>query len=112
LDMVGTKDPVFPREYFSQLYAGFVMDIVWAYAAELGYGNHFQNRQGTSINDDHYFVNTIANIPSIDIIHLDRESTNSSFFEHWHTTADNLESIDKSTLKMVGHTVLTAVYNE
>ena len=112
LDMVGTKNPVFPREYFSQEYAGFVMDLVWGYAAELGYKKYFVNHQGGATTDDHYFVNTIAKIPSIDIIHLDRKTTNGSFFEHWHTTNDNIESIDRSTLKMVGHVVMTVVYNE
>ena len=112
LDMVGTKNPIFPREYFSQLYAPSVMDMVWNYASDIGYGDYFVNRQGPSINDDHYFVNTIANIPSIDIIHLDRGSANSSFFDHWHTSTDNMENIDKSSLKMVGHVVMTVVYNE
>lgn len=112
LDMVGTQNPVFPREYFSQQHAGFVMDIVWGYAEDLGYNEYFVNRQGSPINDDHYFVNTIAKIPSIDIIHLDRDTSNQSFFEHWHTINDNMENIDKSTLKMVGHVVMTVVYNE
>ena len=112
LDMVGVKNPIFPREYFSQQYAGFVMDIVWGYADDLGYGDYFVNHQGGATTDDHYFVNTIANIPSIDIIHLDRSTSNNSFFEHWHTSDDNLESIDKSTLKMVGNVVMTVVYNE
>jgi len=112
LDMVGVKNPVFPREYFSQQYASFVMDLVWNYAHDLGYNDYFVNRQGGATTDDHYFVNTIAKIPSIDIIHLDRETNNGAFFEHWHTTNDNMESIDKTTLKMVGHVVMTVVYNE
>lgn len=112
LDMVGGKNPIFPREIISQQYAGFVMDLIWNYAADLGYSDYFVNQQGSYITDDHYFVNTIANIPSIDIIHLDRESSNQSFFEHWHTVNDNLDNINKSTLKMVGNVVMTAVYNE
>ncbi len=112
LDMVGVKNPIFPREYFSQQYASFAMDLVWNYAHDLGYDDYFVNRQGGATTDDHYFVNTIAKIPSIDIIHLDRETTNGSFFEHWHTTNDNLENIDKTTLKMVGHVLMTVVYNE
>lgn len=112
LDMVGGKNPIFPREIISQQYAGFVMDLIWDYASDLGYSDYFVNQQGSYITDDHYFVNTIANIPTIDIIHLDRESSNLSFFEHWHTVNDNLENIDKSTLKMVGNVVMTAVYNE
>jgi Zn-dependent M28 family amino/carboxypeptidase len=112
LDMVGAKNPVFPREIISQQYADFVLEKVWNYAADLGYSDYFVNQQGSYITDDHYFVNTIANIPSIDIIHLDQETSNQSFFEHWHTSHDNLDNIEKSSLKMVGHLVMTVVYNE
>ncbi|PLX04877.1 MAG: glutamine cyclotransferase [Marinilabiliales bacterium] len=112
LDMVGAKNPKFLREGYSDRYAGFVMNIVWNTAAELGYGDYFLNQQGYPLTDDHYFVNTIANIPSIDIIHMDRNSSNGTFFEHWHTTHDTMDKIDKKTLKMVGHVVSTVVYNE
>jgi Zn-dependent M28 family amino/carboxypeptidase len=112
LDMVGTKNPVFPREYFSQQYAGFVIDIVWDNARDLGYDDVFLNRQGGATTDDHYFVNTIADIPTIDIIHLDRNSTNGSFFNHWHTTTDNMDNIDKSTLQIVGKVLMRTIYNE
>ncbi|NOY51715.1 MAG: M28 family peptidase [Chlorobi bacterium] len=112
LDMVGTKNPVFPREYFSQEFASFALDIVWDNASDLGYGDVFVNRQGGATTDDHYFVNTIANIPTIDIIHLDRNSINGSFFDYWHTTGDNMQNIDKSTLEMVGKVLMRTVYHE
>ncbi|PLX12842.1 MAG: glutamine cyclotransferase [Marinilabiliales bacterium] len=112
LDMVGAKDPQFLREQFSEMYAGFVMDMVWSYAGELGYGAYFLNRQGYPLTDDHVWVNKYANIPSIDIIHVDKKSGNGSFFEHWHTSGDTMDKIDKNTLKMVGHVVSTVVYNE
>lgn len=112
LDMAGTKNPKFPREAFSDRNAGFVMDLVWDAAAEIGYGNYFLNQQGPAITDDHYFVSKIANIPSIDIIHLDTDSKNGSFFPHWHTSQDNLENIDKSTLKMIGDVLTRVVYYE
>ncbi len=112
LDMVGTKNPVFPREYFSQEFASFALDIVWDNARDLGYGDVFVNRQGGATTDDHYFVNTIANIPAIDIIHLDRNSVNGSFFDHWHTTTDNMGNIDKSTLEIVGKVLMRTVYHE
>lgn len=112
LDMVGAKNPVFPKEYFSMQYARYVVDLVWYTALNLGYGNTFLNQTGSGSTDDHIFVNRIANIPSIDIIHLDPSSSNSSFFEHWHTVSDNMESIDKQTLHMVGEVVMTVVYKE
>lgn len=112
LDMVGAKDPVFPKEYYSRQYARYVVDLVWHTALNLGYGDTFVNKNGGGTTDDHIFVNRIANIPSIDIIHLDPESTNHSFFEHWHTISDNMDQIDKQSLGIVGQVVMTVVYNE
>jgi hypothetical protein len=57
-------------------------------------------------------VNRIANIPSIDIIHLDTASNNGTFFDHWHTSNDNMEQIDKISLGIVGEVVGTVVYSE
>ncbi len=112
LDMVGAANPKFKKEYFSMQYAEFVVDMVWEKAYNLGYGDYFLNEEGTAINDDHIYVNKYARIPSIDIIHLDPESSNSSFFEYWHTTGDNMEHIDKQTLNMVGKVILEVVYNQ
>lgn len=112
LDMVGAKDAFFSKEYFSMQYAGFIVDKVWDVALQMGYGNQFVNQKGSPINDDHVFVNRIANIPSIDIIHLDTSSTNGTFFDHWHTSNDNLEQIDKVSLGIVGEVVGTVVYSE
>ncbi len=112
LDMVGAKDAYFSKEYFSMQYAGFVVDKVWDIAAQLGYRSQFVNQRGIPVNDDHVFVNRYANIPTIDIIHQDTESANGSFFDHWHTVNDNMDKIDKTTLRIVGEVVGTVVYNE
>lgn len=112
LDMVGAKDAVFPREYYSQQYAKWVLDKVWRTASGLGFDQAFINRPGPPINDDHIPLNKIAGIPTINIIHLDTGSSNQSFFEHWHTLGDNIDIIDKNTLHMVGTLVTTVVYNE
>ncbi len=111
LDMVGAKNAVFPREAFSNHYASSVVDKVWKAAAKLGYGNYFVNEEGGAINDDHYYVNTMMKIPSIDIIHLD-PTTKSGFYPYWHTVDDTLDKIDKETLKAVGNTVTYVLYNE
>ena len=112
LDMVGAKDAIFPKEHYSLQYARYVVDLVWHIALKLDYGNTFVNQNGGGTIDDHIFVNRIANIPSIDIIHLDPESSNHSFFEHWHTVSDNMDQIDKQSLGIVGQVVMTVVYNE
>ncbi len=112
LDMVGASDPVFPREYYSQQYASWVLDKVWRRAGRLGFDHVFVNKPGPPINDDHVPINRIAGIPTINIIHLDTGSPNGSFFEHWHTLQDNLDIIDLETLRMVGTVVTTVLYEE
>jgi hypothetical protein len=109
LDMVGGKNATFPMEGYSLQYAPDIVRGVWNAAASLGYGNVFQQQQGGTITDDHYFVNTIAGIPTIDIIGL-RNSPSSPFQEHWHTSKDNMDVIDRVTLKKVGETVAKVVY--
>ncbi len=111
-DMVGAKGAFFTKEHYSLQYARYVVDLVWHTALNLGYGSTFINQNGGGTVDDHIFVNQIANIPSIDIIHLDPASSNHSFFEHWHTVSDNMDQIDKQSLEIVGQVVMTVVYNE
>jgi len=112
LDMVGAKNIEFRREYHSDREAGFVVDLVWNTAADMGYRNVFIDEPGGQITDDHYFVNKYARIPSIDIIHLDPNSKNKSFFDHWHTVNDNMEVIDKQSLQIVGDVLMNVIYNE
>lgn len=112
LDMVGAANAVFPMEGFSMYYAPDITKKVWAIAGNIGYGDYFVYEEGGYITDDHYFVNKIAQIPMINIIHLDPESTNGTFYDHWHTINDNLEQIDPATLKVVGQTVLEVLFGE
>ena len=112
LDMVGGKGATFYREGFSNQYAKSVVKKVWNKANELGFGNYFINEDGGLVTDDHLYVNRIARIPSIDIIPNDESNEKSSFGSFWHTIDDNMDIIDKSTLKAVGQTVLAVIYNE
>ncbi len=112
LDMVGVKDATFLMEGFSMMYAPARVRKVWNLAADLGYGDYFVKESGGYITDDHYYINTIINIPTINIIHLDPQSANGSFFEYWHTLNDNMEHIDRATLGVVGRVVLHVVFNE
>ena len=110
LDMVGGKNARFPYEAISKQYAKKIMQKVWTTAADIGYGNYFIPRNEGQIADDHYYVNTIAKIPMIDIIHWE---PGPGYFGDWHhTTRDNMELIDRNTLKAVGQTVLHVVYQE
>ncbi|MBE0637522.1 MAG: M28 family peptidase [Bacteroidales bacterium] len=110
LDMVGAPNARFPMEGFSMYYAPDINKKIWTLAGKLGYGEYFIFEQGGYITDDHYYVNKIARIPMINIIHLDETSSNGSFYEHWHTVNDNLDQIDQNTLKIVGEVVLNVIY--
>ena len=111
LDMVGSKGARFAREQYSVYFAGSIVDKVWALAQNMGYGNYFVNADGGGITDDHYFVNTVAKIPMIDIINRPIE-TQTGFGAYWHTHDDNMDIIDKRTLKAVGQVVLAVLYRE
>lgn len=111
LDMCGGINATFTKEQQSMYYAGGLMDRVWNNAAALGYGSIFQNKPGDGIIDDHVYINTLAQIPTIDII--DRtDNTPSGFGAYWHTQNDNLKIIDKNVLKAVGETLLYTIYEE
>ena len=111
LDMVGAPNPKFPKEYYSQQFAPTLSNDVWRIARELGYSDYFTNEIGHPINDDHIYVNVNANIPMIDIIHLENNEE-SSFYPYWHTLKDNIEQIDPKTLGMVGDVVLNVIYRK
>ncbi|MFT6167192.1 MAG: Zn-dependent M28 family amino/carboxypeptidase [Vicingaceae bacterium] len=111
LDMVGAKDAMFAKEYHSMTHASAYVHHVWNIAKDLGHDNYFNNRPTRHVGiDDHVYVNTIAKIPSIDIIHYDPETR--SFAPHWHTHEDNMDVIDKETIRAVGETVLATVLME
>lgn len=110
LDMVGAKGAIFPREGTGTHFAPDVVNKVWSTARNLGYGSYFTDDVTGSTTDDHLYVNTIANIPCIDIVHMSPVS--GSYGDHHHTHKDNIDIIDKNTLKVVGQTVLEVLYQE
>ena len=113
LDMVGASNPRFPKEYYSQSNAAWVLNKVWRTARGMGYDEAFTNELGDPINDDHIYMIHYAGIPTIDIIDLNGdEDRTSCFFPYWHTIKDNIEQIDVKTLQMVGNVMMKVVYNE
>ena len=111
LDMVGAPHATFLEEAFSMQYAPAVVRNVWNIAGKLGYSDYFPFEEGAMITDDHLYINKILNIPAIDIIHLDRNSK-TGFYPYWHTTRDDMKSIDKTTLEVVGKTLMAVIANE
>jgi len=110
LDMVGGKNPVFPKEGSSMKYASSVVNKVWGIAAQAGYGQYFTFSVTPETTDDHVYVNQLANIPCIDIVSYDIQKMEYMPCHHRH--CDNMEIIDPSTLKMVGQVVLEVVFAE
>ena len=106
LDMVGAPDAVFPKEMYSTNYADNYQQKIWRSADQLGYGAMFSNQQSYPITDDHYYVNAIAGIPCVDVIHYDMHSA-TGFASWWHTRNDDMSNISTSTLQAVGEVVMS-----
>jgi glutaminyl-peptide cyclotransferase len=107
LDMVGGKNAKYGMEANSMHYAPSIVKKIWDTANGLGYGNQFVYTQVGNVIDDHLYVNIIAKIPMADIIEYDN-----SFNPSWHTHSDNMNVIDRNSLKSVGQTLLQVIYNE
>jgi len=107
LDLMGAKDAKFHKEGVSMYFAASWMDKVWALAQNMGYGKYFINQKIGDIVDDHFYVNRDAKIPMIDIIHT---NPSGNFGHYHHTHKDNIDIIDKNTLKAVIQVVTAAAY--
>lgn len=110
LDMVGAENATFSMEGYSMTYAPDIVRRVWRNAHQIGYGNFFLMQESNPIIDDHYYINTIARIPTINIIHQD-PTTPHGFFPYWHTVEDTIDKIDPNTLTAVGQTVLHTLWH-
>ena len=106
LDMVGTAESVFIREGVSVAAADWVSQYVWNIAARLGYSSLFVNRIYGQITDDHFYVNQILHIPTIDVIRYDENG----FGKYHHTHNDVMGIISKQTLQSVGRVMLQTIY--
>jgi hypothetical protein len=110
LDMVGAHNAQFHREGHSMQFAPSIVEKVWTHAHRLGYTHAFINKTQDPVTDDHLFVNTIAKIPMINIVHF--EPGIGYFGDFHHSQKDNLDLISKEMLGIVGTTVLNVVYYE
>lgn len=109
-DMVGGMGAKFHREFFSDNYAKGYVDKIWDLADRSGYGDVFVNKPGGAVVDDHVFINR-AGIPCVDIIENKSDDTK-TFPATWHTLNDNLDYIDRASLKAAGQTVVNLIYDE
>lgn len=109
LDMVGSPDATFYREYYSDRYARPYVDQVWQAAASLGYSSLFVDRQGGGITDDHVFINRLLRVPCLDIIDT-RIDSDGTFCPEWHTTHDTMDHISAQTLGKVGNVLVKLLF--
>ena len=92
--------PHFKRESSS---TKWLVDLIWKTARNLGYANIFAD-ESVEIDDDHDpFLK--RNVPSADVIDLDRDHD----VPYWHTPQDTLDKISARSLAIVGHVFLETV---
>ena len=113
LDMVGAKGAYFYREGISMYFAPGIVSKVWDAAARSGKRDWFVFNEAPypPLTDDHFYVNRIAGIPTIDIIQYDPDNPR-GFGDFWHTHRDDMDIIDPRTLGAVGETLLTVLAAE
>ena len=112
LDMVGGQGAKFYQEQISQQYAPAIVKKVWRAARQAGYGSFFPKKDGGQITDDHLPLNQHTQIPTIDIIAFYPDCPQSSFGPTWHTMADDMQHLDRQTLKAVGQTLVQVLWTE
>ena len=112
LDMVGGQGAQFYQERKSLEYASKVVERVWRAAHAAGYSGYFPMSPGGYVTDDHLPVNEKAGIPTVDIIPYYPNCEESSFGPTWHTVNDNMDHIDKNTLKAVGQTITQVLFTD
>jgi glutaminyl-peptide cyclotransferase len=96
VDMVGPTKPVYKLETNS---TPWLINLLWATAARIGYGDIFVSDR-EAIDDDHIsFLK--RDVPSADIIDLD--------VPYWHTPQDTLDKVDPRTLAITGHVLIESL---
>jgi glutaminyl-peptide cyclotransferase len=92
-DMIGPSNLRIKRDTTS---TPWVVDLIWATAARLGYASVFVSESYPVGGDDHFsFIR--RGIAACDIIDFDVETT------YWHTPQDSLDKVDPRSLAIVGH---------
>jgi len=115
LDMVGSKTAAFPHEGTSMYFADWIVEKVWNSAKKTGHSDLFNNEVSGATTDDHLFVNREAGIPSACIVEYHTTPLLMGlpgYGNFHHTHNDNMDVIDKESLRAVGETLMHVIYNE
>lgn len=111
LDLVGDKNARFLKEGHSVKFAPDIVDLVWSSAAKLGV-QQFVVQEQSEILDDHYSLNTVGGIRTIDIIdgELVGNHDQSPERKYWHTLQDTPDKCSPKTLENVGKVLTYLIY--
>ena len=108
VDMVGYKHAKFEMDGCSKFYNGYVLKQIWKIAANLGYDTLFINHPSLGRFNSHVVLSQQGKIRSVMIM---ENIPGQIYGTYWHTSHDSLQIISKKTLKAVGQTLVTAIYN-
>ena len=111
VDLVGAKNAEFGKEENSMNGAGTYVNKIWQLADRMSYSNYFINMSPGPVMDDHVNVMLFRKIPMVDIINMSRQNDREGFGHYHHTHDDNMDIIDKNTLRAVGKVVTATIYN-
>ena len=87
-----------------------MQEQLWGLASSIGMGRYFAYVQTGELIDDHYFINQMTKIPTVDIIHFDLTKSNFPFY--WHTHKDDMQVVSAETLGAVGQLLMEALWRE
>ncbi len=100
LDMIGDRELQIYYEVNSVKYARKVCDEIWETAASMKI-SAFIPRSRHEVRDDHLPLNSIGNIPAIDLIDFDYPRPSSRGPNYWHTTEDTPDKCSGKSLAAV-----------
>lgn len=103
IDMIGDYDLSLPIEANSMKYAPELVQEIYTIAQKLGYGHIYKQKIGPEIFDDHIPLNTIAKIPTIDLIDFSYEYQGRNL---WHTPKDLPKYCSPQSLKAIGDVLI------
>lgn len=103
IDMIGDHDLLLPIEGNSMKYAPQLVEEIYKIGRELGYSHIYQQKIGPEMFDDHIPLNTIANIPTIDLIDFSYKYQGHNL---WHTPRDLPKYCSPQSLKAIGDVLI------
>lgn len=111
VDLVGAKNAEFGKEENSMSGARSYVNKIWTLANRMSYSNYFIDMNPGPVMDDHVNVMLYRKIPMVDIINMSKLNGRQGFGHYHHTHDDNMDIIDKNTLRAVGKVVTATLYN-